>query len=251
MLEVRPPVISSVMGLFPPVFVQKMRERGIAWFATVTTVGEARAAEAAGANAIVAQGAEAGGRRRSFDAAAAQRKRGLGFSAAVTGSVGCDQGAGSSSRRDCRWARRRRGTNARRERCAVWNGLPSYRKPRSIPCGQTHSPKRRRGADGEPVSSAVARAVVLPMTMFLLQPGRMPRNLLLIPCNAVSPLPCKKPPRRKETSAACRLGQVNRQSWREPSPRRQSCDAFRKRCKDPLGMIAPGLRKRVVPQGSA
>lgn len=75
MLEVRPPVISSVMGLFPPVFVQKMRERGIAWFATVTTVGEARAAEAAGANAIVAQGAEAGGHRGCFDAAAAQRKQ--------------------------------------------------------------------------------------------------------------------------------------------------------------------------------
>lgn len=70
-----PPIISSIMGLFPPPFVTRMKQRGIAWFATVTTVAEARAAEAAGADAVVAQGAEAGGHRGRFDAAQAERQQ--------------------------------------------------------------------------------------------------------------------------------------------------------------------------------
>lgn len=66
MLEAAPTAISSIMGLFEPEFVARMKAKGIAWFATVTTVEEARLAEAAGADVIVAQGAEAGGHRWSF-----------------------------------------------------------------------------------------------------------------------------------------------------------------------------------------
>ena len=44
----------------------------IKWFANVTTVAEARAAEAAGADAVVAQGMEAGGHRGAFEAAKAE-----------------------------------------------------------------------------------------------------------------------------------------------------------------------------------
>ncbi len=73
-LEVSPPVISSIMGLFPAAFVAEMKRRGIAWFACATTLREALAAEAAGADAIVAQGYEAGGHRGAFDAAAAERQ---------------------------------------------------------------------------------------------------------------------------------------------------------------------------------
>jgi nitronate monooxygenase len=73
MLAAAPPIISSIMGLFPPAFVDQLKRRGISWFATATTVAEARAAEAAGADVIVAQGAEAGGHRGSFDAASAER----------------------------------------------------------------------------------------------------------------------------------------------------------------------------------
>lgn len=68
MLEPRPQAISSIMGVFPAPFVKRMKERGIKWFATVTTVTEALAAEAAGADVIVAQGMEAGGHRGSFRA---------------------------------------------------------------------------------------------------------------------------------------------------------------------------------------
>ena len=72
MLEATPAVISSVMGLFSPEYVARLKARGIAWFANVSTVAEARAAEAAGADAVVAQGMEAGGHRGCFDAASAE-----------------------------------------------------------------------------------------------------------------------------------------------------------------------------------
>jgi len=72
LLEARPPIVSSVMGLYPPAFVARLKARGIAWWANVSTVAEALAAEAAGADAVVAQGAEAGGHRGCFDAAQAE-----------------------------------------------------------------------------------------------------------------------------------------------------------------------------------
>jgi nitronate monooxygenase len=49
-----------------------MKAQGIRWFATATTVADARAAEAAGADAVIAQGMEAGGHRGAFDAARAE-----------------------------------------------------------------------------------------------------------------------------------------------------------------------------------
>ncbi|MFC4351376.1 NAD(P)H-dependent flavin oxidoreductase [Fodinicurvata halophila] len=72
MLDVGPPIISSIMGLYPPDYVRRMKDQGIRWFATVTTVAEARAAEEAGADVIVAQGMEAGGHRGAFKAETAE-----------------------------------------------------------------------------------------------------------------------------------------------------------------------------------
>jgi nitronate monooxygenase len=74
LLEERPNAISSIMGLYAPEFVREMKARGILWFATATTVSEAKAAEAAGADAIIAQGAEAGGHRGAFNASEAERR---------------------------------------------------------------------------------------------------------------------------------------------------------------------------------
>jgi nitronate monooxygenase len=74
LLVAGPRVVSSIMGLFPEKFVAEIKARGIAWFACATTLAEARAAVAAGADAIVAQGSEAGGHRGAFDAAAAERQ---------------------------------------------------------------------------------------------------------------------------------------------------------------------------------
>jgi nitronate monooxygenase len=74
MIAAAPQVVSSIMGLFPENTVAELKARGIAWFACATTVAEARAAEAAGADAVVAQGFEAGGHRGAFDADAAERQ---------------------------------------------------------------------------------------------------------------------------------------------------------------------------------
>lgn len=79
-LEIAPRAVSSIMGVFPAAimgvfpaaFVSRLKERGIAWFATATTLKEARIARDAGADAIIAQGSEAGGHRGSFDPAAAE-----------------------------------------------------------------------------------------------------------------------------------------------------------------------------------
>ncbi len=74
MLAAGPKIISSVMGLFSPAYVRELKNRNILWFATATTVAEARAAEAAGADVIVAQGMEAGGHRGAFEAELAEKK---------------------------------------------------------------------------------------------------------------------------------------------------------------------------------
>jgi len=74
MIEAAPQVVSSIMGLFPEDIVAELKSRGIAWFACATTVAEARDAERAGADAVVAQGFEAGGHRGAFDADMAERQ---------------------------------------------------------------------------------------------------------------------------------------------------------------------------------
>src|SRR5690348_13345192 len=73
-LDVAPKVVSSIMGLYEAAFVAKLKKRGSVWFPAVTTVAEARAAEKAGADAIVAQGMEAGGHRGGFQADEAERQ---------------------------------------------------------------------------------------------------------------------------------------------------------------------------------
>ncbi len=72
LLQVAPPIVSSVMGLYPPEFVNRLKTHDIAWWANVSTVMEARAAEQAGADVIVAQGMEAGGHRGCFVAGNAE-----------------------------------------------------------------------------------------------------------------------------------------------------------------------------------
>jgi len=81
-VDLRPAAVSSIMGLLPPAYVEQLKSAGIAWFATATTLAEARAAQDAGADAIVAQGLEAGGHRGAFDAASADRQ-GVGLFALI------------------------------------------------------------------------------------------------------------------------------------------------------------------------
>ncbi len=73
-LAAKPRAVSSIMGVFPPAFVQSLKASGIAWFATATTPLEALRCEEAGADAVLAQGFEAGGHRGAFDPEAAERQ---------------------------------------------------------------------------------------------------------------------------------------------------------------------------------
>ncbi len=74
LLEANPPIISSIMGLFDADYVARMKSKGIKWFANASTVAEAKAAEAAGADVIVAKGMEAGGHSGNFKPDLAMRQ---------------------------------------------------------------------------------------------------------------------------------------------------------------------------------
>lgn len=65
-LQCAPAVVSFVYGVPPAGILERARARGIRTMATATTVEEAIALDAAGVDAIVASGAEAGGHRVSF-----------------------------------------------------------------------------------------------------------------------------------------------------------------------------------------
>ncbi len=74
LLAAKPQAVSSIMGVFSPQFAAALKAQGIAWFATATTLSEALCAQDAGADAIIAQGIEAGGHRGAFDPSAAERQ---------------------------------------------------------------------------------------------------------------------------------------------------------------------------------
>jgi nitronate monooxygenase len=59
-------VLSTTFGCLPADAIERLRRSGTAVWATVTSVAEARTAVAAGVDALVVQGAEAGGHRGSW-----------------------------------------------------------------------------------------------------------------------------------------------------------------------------------------
>ncbi len=66
LIDARPPIVSFIFGVPPASVLDRCRSLGIRTIGTATTVEEARALDAAGVDAIVATGAEAGGHRPSF-----------------------------------------------------------------------------------------------------------------------------------------------------------------------------------------
>ena len=60
------PVVSTTFGCPPAQLVERVHGSGGEVWATVTSAAEARAASEAGADALVVQGAEAGGHRGSW-----------------------------------------------------------------------------------------------------------------------------------------------------------------------------------------
>jgi nitronate monooxygenase len=67
LLDLAPPVVSFHFGLPSADVIFALRTRGIYLMATATSLDEANAIEAAGIDAVVAQGIEAGGHRGVFD----------------------------------------------------------------------------------------------------------------------------------------------------------------------------------------
>ncbi|NOV00619.1 NAD(P)H-dependent flavin oxidoreductase [Paenibacillus planticolens] len=66
LLEEKVAVFSFTFGIPPHEVIQAMKERGTVVIGTATTVEEAKYLEAAGVDAVVAQGSEAGGHRGTF-----------------------------------------------------------------------------------------------------------------------------------------------------------------------------------------
>jgi nitronate monooxygenase len=66
LLELRPAVASFTFDILSPDQVARLHAAGIAVIGTVTTIAEALAWQAAGADAVVASGVEAGGHRGTF-----------------------------------------------------------------------------------------------------------------------------------------------------------------------------------------
>ena len=67
LVEDRAPVVSFTFGCPDAAVIEELHRAGAAVWVTVTTPAEAAAAERAGADALLVQGAEAGGHRGSFD----------------------------------------------------------------------------------------------------------------------------------------------------------------------------------------
>jgi nitronate monooxygenase len=76
-LEMRPAVVSFHFGLPPARAIARLKAAGIVLFSTATNLDEAERAVAAGVDAIVAQGYEAGGHRGVFDPAAPDSQLGV------------------------------------------------------------------------------------------------------------------------------------------------------------------------------
>lgn len=66
LLEAAPPVMSFVMGIPSAAVLAEARRRGIVTIGTATTVDESTAVAAAGFDAVVASGSDAGGHRGAF-----------------------------------------------------------------------------------------------------------------------------------------------------------------------------------------
>jgi nitronate monooxygenase len=64
--QLRPEIVSFHFGLPAPALLERVRKTGAKVLSSATSVAEARALEAAGVDAVIAQGAEAGGHRGMF-----------------------------------------------------------------------------------------------------------------------------------------------------------------------------------------
>ena len=217
LLEASPVIVSSIMGLYPDRFVKQMKTKSVKWFATVTTVGEAKEAERAGADAVIAQGMEAGGHRSAFDVTQAEtRIVGLfslisGVADAVnipvvaTGGIADGRGIAAALLLGA---------------SAVQIGTAFLR------CPEAKIPNAWADAIGKaaPEDTVITRTLTgrparsIPPNLCALRWLRRRHRRPPIRCNAGSLSPCATRPPKRTMSPGCRLGLVSRPGWREQNP---------------------------------
>ena len=205
------------MGLYPPEFVTKLKRAGITWFANISTVAEARAAEDAGADVVVAQGMEAGGHRGCFEAAEAERQQ-VGLFAllpAVVDAVkipvvatgGIADGRGVAAALLLGASAAQIGTGLLRcpeaKLHPAWADALSRAAPEDTMVSRVFS-----GRAGRSIATDYVRAAT----------ARMRRRRRHIRCSAALTARCAAKRRKRATPAACRSGPDNRPAWRGRSP---------------------------------
>ena len=232
MLTARPPVISSIMGLYPSAFVMRMKQAGIAWFAAVSSVREAKAAEAAGADVVVAQGFEAGGHRGAFEPSLAERQAvGLmsllpavadAVDIPVVAAGGIADGRGMAAALTLGASAAQIGTAFLRCPEAKIDAAWADALGRTLP-EDTMVSRAFSGRPGRSIATDYALAASGPEA-----PARRP-----IRYSAGSQRVCAKTPRRRAICSACRPGRDNPPRWRarKRQPRlSRGCGEKRKRC---------------------
>ena len=172
MVEMRPRVVSFHYGLPERGLLERLKAAGCVIQSSATTVEEARWLEAHGADAIIAQGLEAGGHRGMFLARDLASQ--VGTFALVPQVVDAVRRAGRCRWRYCRCARHRRRIGAGRERSPDRDRIsacaprPRSRRPIGRPCGRrattarsspTFSADGRRGASSTASCARSGRSV--------------------------------------------------------------------------------------------
>ena len=230
LLEASPAIVSSIMGLYSDRFVARMKTKGIKRFATVTTASEAKTAERAGADAIIAQGMEAGGHRSAFDVTQAETRM-VGLFSLISGVAdvvnipvvatgGIADGRGIAAALVL-------GASA------VQIGTAFLRCPEAkIPSAWADAIGKAAPEDTVITRTMTGRPARSIATDYVPRRWRRPRHRQhLIPCNAVSPSPCAKRPPRTTMSAGCKPGPVSRPDWRGQNPLAKSFNACGKKPK--------------------
>jgi NAD(P)H-dependent flavin oxidoreductase YrpB (nitropropane dioxygenase family) len=195
-----------------------MKKQGILWFANISTVSEAKAAEAAGADVIVAQGSEAGGHRGSFSAQdAIARQVGL-FSllpavvdavklpVVATGGIADARGVAAALMLGASAAQIGTGFL----RCPeakihpAWADALGRAAPEDTMVSRVFSGRAGRSLATEYARAATAKSAPEPAPT---------------PFSAVSLLSCESRPARPVTSIACRHGRGSLRDWQKLFPR--------------------------------
>ena len=158
-LRAKVPVFSFTFGIPAAEAMRRMKDRGVKTLGTATTVAEARALEQAGADAIIAQGSEAGAHRGTFIASLEDSLVGTialvpqmadAVSVPVIPSGGIMDGRGMSPRR-----RRRK----RRATGNGFSGLPGERRAAGSQGRNPRGARRRHATLTRAFSGRLARGI--------------------------------------------------------------------------------------------